>query len=83
MTLNTLNGQVKIKNYLRYVFSPKALPKREYTFNITDHLGNVRVVLNNGKSVVETNDYYPYGMLMDGGAKEVQPFKYSGKELDR
>ncbi|MBR6286568.1 MAG: RHS repeat-associated core domain-containing protein [Bacteroidaceae bacterium] len=54
-----------------------------YTFNITDHLGNVRAVVSLDGRVIETNDYYPYGMLMNGGATSVQPFKYSGKELDR
>ena len=54
-----------------------------YTFNITDHMGSVRVVSDYNRNILETNDYYPYGMLMDNSSSDYQPFKYSGKELDR
>ena len=44
-----------------------------------DYQGNVQ---NN--QPVELNSYYPYGGLMANSATEgTQPYKYSGKELDR
>ncbi len=53
-------------------------------YNLTDYQGNVRLVVDGDKRVVESNHYYPYGGLMGMPAVEqVQPFKYSGKELDR
>jgi len=37
---------------------------QEYEFYLTDHLGNVRVVFNEDKEIVQENDYYPCGLLM-------------------
>ena len=58
----------------------------EYHFHVTDHLGNVRAVVNENNAIEEVNHYYPYGSLFGestGLANTVQPYKYSGKELDR
>lgn len=55
--------------------------KRYY---ITDHLGSTRAVVDDGGNVLETFDYYPFGLLMPkrssttGNTTE----KFSGKELD-
>ena len=55
-----------------------------YHTYLTDHQGNVRVVVDENAAVKQVNHYYPYGALFaestNGG---VQPFKYNGKELDR
>ena len=55
-----------------------------YHAYLTDHQGNVRVVVDENAAVKQVNHYYPYGALFaestNGG---VQPFKYNGKELDR
>ena len=55
-----------------------------YHTYLTDHQGNVRVVVYENAAVKLVNHYYPYGALFaestNGG---VQPFKYNGKELDR
>ena len=54
-----------------------------------DHLGNVRQVTkasNSNGTVVQTMNYYPFGMqFCDGSANnnDVQPYKYNGKELDK
>ena len=57
---------------------------RELYFYIKDYQGNVRAVLNQANQPVELNSYYPYGGLMAATATEgTQPYKYSGKELDR
>lgn len=55
-----------------------------YHAYLTDHQGNVRVVVDENATVKQVNHYYPYGALFaestNGG---VQPYKYNGKELDR
>ena len=56
----------------------------EMFFYVKDYQGNVRVVLDQNNQPVELNSYYPYGGLMATSATEgTQPYKYSGKELDR
>ncbi len=58
----------------------------EYHFHVTDHLGNVRAVVNVNNAIEEVNHYYPYGTLFGestGLANSTQPYKYTGKELDR
>ena len=55
-------------------------------FYIKDHLGNIRVTLDEQGSVVGYDDYYPFGMQMDGRSYnqglEDNIYKYSSKELD-
>lgn len=45
--------------------------------------GNVRAVLDQSNNLVETNEYYPYGGLINASDNQLQPYKYSTKELDR
>lgn len=54
----------------------------KFHYYLRDYQGNNRVVIDENNRVVETNDYYPFGMSFceSSGA---QPFKYGGKELDR
>ena len=53
---------------------------------LTDHLGNVRVVVNDAGVVEQVNQFYPYGESADmgqGGLDSVDnPYKWSGKEWD-
>ena len=51
---------------------------------IQDHLGNNREVVNKEGRVVQTNNYYPFGMLFCDGTKNYldQKHKYNGKEFD-
>lgn len=35
-----------------------------YQYNVKDHLGNVRLVVNSNKEVVDQSDFYPFGMFM-------------------
>jgi len=55
-------------------------------FYIKDHLGNIRVTLDEQGSVVGYDDYYPFGMQMGGRSYnqglEDNIYKYSSKELD-
>jgi RHS repeat-associated protein len=55
----------------------------KYYFYVRDHLGNNRVVADQNSNVVQSTDYYPFGMpYADGTGESVQPYKYSNKELD-
>ena len=54
-----------------------------YYVQIKDYQGNVRAVLDQNHNVVERNDYYPYGGLINASDSQLQPYKYSSKELDR
>ena len=49
---------------------------------IKDYQGNVRCVVRHDGTLVESNEYYPYGGLFSATAS-TQPYKYGSKELDR
>mgnify|MGYP001472036758 CR=1 FL=1 len=53
-------------------------------YYITDHLGSTRAVVDDGGTVLETFDYYPFGLLMPkrntAGANTIE--KFTGKERD-
>ncbi len=64
-----------------------------WQYNLTDHLGNVRLVIedkdgsgyvNNNSEVLQENHYYPFGMQMTGVWLEEegieQDYGYNGKE---
>jgi RHS repeat-associated protein len=57
-----------------------------YHYNVTDHLGNVRLVVkaDANRTILDQTDYYPFGMAMNmslfsSGQKNL--YKYNGKEL--
>ena len=60
-----------------------------YNYLTTDHLGNVRhvamCVFGRKSSIVQTNNYYPFGALIKDGENryDVQTKLYNGKEYDR
>ena len=55
-----------------------------YHTYLTDHQGNVRVVVDENAAVKQVNHYYPYGALFAESTNgDVQPYKYNGKALDR
>ena len=46
-------------------------------------MGNNRIVANAAASVVQSTQYYPFGMpFADATGQDVQPYKYNNKELD-
>ncbi|MEQ9304045.1 MAG: RHS repeat-associated core domain-containing protein [Marinoscillum sp.] len=52
-----------------------------YEYNLTDHLGNVRVTIDAAGAVVQRDDYYPGGLTfnsMKGSPKNL--YTYNGKE---
>ncbi len=54
-----------------------------YYFYINDHLGNNRIVANQSGTIVQSTQYYPFGMAFaDGVDPSKQPYKYNGKGLD-
>ncbi len=72
------NGMLK-----RILLEGGYIENGSYNFYLTDHLGNNRVVVNAGGSVMQTNHYYPFGMsFAEGTTTSLQPYKYNGKELD-
>lgn len=58
-----------------------------YEHNLTDHLGNVRVTIddqgNNVARVVQENEYYAFGLVKPGGYLfgDKNNYLYNGKEL--
>gem|GEM_PF-3644751 len=59
--------------------------ENNYYFYIQDHLGNNRIVADAGGAVVQSNQYYPFGIEMETGdfvQQTSQPYKYNNKELD-
>jgi RHS repeat-associated protein len=55
----------------------------DYEYFITDHLGSVRAVIDEGGTVRQTRDYYPFGMEMIASttASPENRYGYQGKEL--
>jgi RHS repeat-associated protein len=51
----------------------------KYHFNLTDHLGNVRVVVNEDGIVEQREDYYPFGLTFNSSGN-VSDYKYNGFE---
>ena len=60
----------------------------EYQYNLTDHLGNVRVTFKDSSGtavIIQEDHYYPFGMRMSGAhysnTELLNKFLYNGKEL--
>ncbi len=54
-----------------------------YYFYVRDHLGNNRIVANREGSVLQSTEYYPFGLSFATSTEaDKQPYKYNGKELD-
>ena len=51
-------------------------------YNITDHLGNVRSVVNSGGTVLQSTDYYPFGLAFSDSNIADNRYLYNGKELE-
>ena len=50
-------------------------------YHITDHLGSVRAVLNQSMTVLEQNDYYPFGLRRSvSSSATTNRYHYNGKE---
>ena len=51
-------------------------------YNITDHLGNVRSVVSSGNTVLQSTDYYPFGLAFSDANITNNRYLYNGKELE-
>ena len=53
-----------------------------YEYNLTDHLGNVRVSVDQSGTVVQKDDYYPFGLTFNSWTDVIPEslYKYNGKE---
>ena len=51
-------------------------------YHITDHLGSVRVVLDQNMAILEQNDYYPFGLRHPNASLKTTAnrYRYNGKE---
>ncbi|MCD7972579.1 MAG: DUF6443 domain-containing protein [Candidatus Azobacteroides sp.] len=55
----------------------------QYNYYLRDHLGNIRVVQDASGNILESTDYYPFGMpFAELKENSVQPYKFGGKELE-
>ncbi len=56
-------------------------------YNLTDHLGNVRVTFDENDSILQEDSYYPFGMTINGlnypniSDEDKNLYLYNGKEL--
>jgi len=77
----------KLSKYLfdgGYIDIASGLNTAAYRFYVRDHLGSVRVVLDDDGNVLQQLYYHPFGGVWgDAGTNTgLQPWKYSGKEYD-
>ena len=51
-------------------------------YNITDHLGNVRSVVNTSGTILQSTDYYPFGLAFADSNISDNRYLYNGKEIE-
>jgi len=69
-----------------YILTPEGMARPSggtfaYQYNLTDHLGNVRAVVNQNGTVDQATDYYPFGMAFGINNLTKNNYLYNGKEL--
>jgi RHS repeat-associated protein len=93
-TLAVLNsdGSIRMLNvygldnigYMSVSYQPSRVNTRYYY--LKDHLGTIKMTVNAGGTVTSYDDFYPFGMTMEGRSgnfgKSDARFKFSGKERD-
>jgi RHS repeat-associated protein len=81
-------GSLKVKNILS---GGEAIGKIDASGNrfyyLKDHLGSIRVTVNESGSPVGYDDFYPFGKIMDGRSNNSgnsnDLYKFTGHELDQ
>jgi len=83
-TKDYLGNKVYENSLLKKILLPDGyIEDGNYYFYIQDHLGNNRIVANASGQVMQSSQYYPFGMsYADDIEKGKQPYKYNGKEMD-
>ena len=55
-----------------------------YEYNLTDHLGNVRVTVNSSGTVIQRDDYYPFGLTFNSYLSgDNNNYLFNGVEKDQ
>jgi RHS repeat-associated protein len=85
-TLTYIGSFVYEDNRLSYVLNCEGKymvngSNGSYEYNLTDHLGNVRVVFDETGQTKQTNNYYPFGMTFVQSGANNNKYLYNGKEL--
>ena len=72
-----------------YILTPNGQLTRNPTtgaytsqYNIPDHLGNVRSVVSSSGTVLQSTDYYPFGLAFADADIASNRYLYNGKELE-
>ena len=87
-----IGNKVYVDNELKRILTGEGYIDHEdgnfvFHYHLRDHLGNVRVVVDESGSVVQATSYYPSGTVIAESLwqmdQHVQPYKFGGKELDR
>ncbi len=72
-----------------FILTPVGQMKRDSSsgaylpqYNITDHLGNVRAVVNQNGAVLQSTDYYPFGLAFSDENISNNRYLFNGKELE-
>ncbi len=77
-----VNGQLSFFNHAegRVVLDG---PGFDHEYHLTDHLGNVRVTINEEGQVVQRDDYYPFGLTFNSWhTSPKNEYLYNGKEFE-
>ena len=86
MGVFTENGSLKHWNIVANGIAGRLKANGDKLFYIKDHLGSTRAVVNETGGVVESHDYYPFGLQMPGrsflATSTATKEKFTGKELD-
>lgn len=69
-----------------YILTPEGMARPTggtfaYQYNLTDHLGSVRAVVNQNGTVEQATDYYPFGMAFSTNNLTKNNYLYNNKEL--
>jgi RHS repeat-associated protein len=71
-------------NFTAMIGTVPNIPKRYYY--LKDHLGSIRVVVDETGNTVSSDDYDPWGMILDGRSTNNDyvdaKYKFTGKEFD-
>ncbi|MFN8349574.1 MAG: DUF6443 domain-containing protein [Spirosomataceae bacterium] len=51
-----------------------------YHYYLTDHLGNVRTIIDRTATVLLETDYYPFGLSIDRSGSTPNKYRFNGKE---
>ena len=82
--------------FYRFLFEYFGFGRPNKQYELKDHLGNVRVVINDLKTrnspslfdfcatILSVNNYYPFGMLQQGRSVNTSGYRYgfNGMEMD-